>query len=508
MKKVAKLCSYLLTLAILAASLGGCSGSDSASGVGAASVPSAGGETAVLDTSKEVELVLYVVSDRPAKQDEIEENFNGIFKEKLNCTLKINWIGWSEWANKYPLLFSSGENFDMVYTSGWLDFANLAQKGAFMSLDELWPKYAPKNFERQSPAALRQAKVAGHYYCIPTLLPTYSTKGILYRTDFLKGSDWDGKMENWEDYEEYLDYAKKLTKMEPTDISQSGGSAFDERFLYSNGMYSFCSFLWFDPSQSDPKLFTYYEYEKIPEFLEMMNRWNQKGFFPKSALSDTNTNKLSDGVAASRAYNSNLDNYVSTSIEHPEYELKFADFTTKDVSHLPYTQDAMSIPRTSKNPERALALYDLITNDETAFRAFYYGIEGKSYEITDNQVKALNPDEYAFSSLWAVRTPEFTLPTFGTPDGVEELKKEWESTIKEGVNSEKFNSFILDTSSIETEYAACQNVTQQYWWPLELGYTDLDKGLAEYKQKMEAAGIEKVREVMQKQLDDYIASLK
>lgn len=73
---------------------------------------------------------------------------------------------------------------------------------------------------------------------------------------------------------------------------------------------------------------------------------------------------------------------------------------------------------------------------------------------------------------------------------------------------EKYASFNLDTSSIETEYAACQNVHQQYWWPLELGYTDAEAGLADYQKKMEAAGIEKVRAEFQKQLDEYIAGLK
>ena len=67
-----------------------------------------------LDTSKEVELVMYVVSDRPAGQDIVDENMNKIFKEKLNCTLKINWIGWAEYQQKYPMLYSSGEKFDMA----------------------------------------------------------------------------------------------------------------------------------------------------------------------------------------------------------------------------------------------------------------------------------------------------------------------------------------------------------------------------------------------------------
>ena len=36
----------------------------------------------------------------------------------------------------------------------------------------------------------------------------------------------------------------------------------------------------------------------------------------------------------------------------------------------------MAIASTSKNPERALMLYDLITSDQEVFNAFFYGVEG------------------------------------------------------------------------------------------------------------------------------------
>lgn len=78
----------------------------------------------------------------------------------------------------------------------------------------------------------------------------------------------------------------------------------------------------------------------------------------------------------------------------------------------------------------------------------------------------------------------------------------------DGEGSQKLQGFSLDTSSIETEYAAVQNVIQQYWWPLELAYVDIESGLKDYQSKMEAAGIEKVREEFQRQLDEYLASLK
>ena len=65
----------------------------------------------------------------------------------------------------------------------------------------------------------------GHYYCIPTLLATYSAFGPIYRTDILEGTDWDGKMENLADYEAYLGYVKEAApEMEPCLLYTSKGT--------------------------------------------------------------------------------------------------------------------------------------------------------------------------------------------------------------------------------------------------------------------------------------------
>ena len=66
---------------------------------------------------------------------------------------------------------------------------------------------------------------------------------------------------------------------------------------------------------------------------------------------------------------------------------------------------------------------------------------------------------------------------------------------------------MIDTSMFETELSAVNSVWQQYWWPLELGYTnDIDASLAEYEQRMKDAGIEKVLTEIQKQMDAYCES--
>lgn len=507
MKK--RLLSIVLASAMVVGLLAGCGGKDSSktsSSTGKESTQKSTTEGS-LDTSKEVNLVMYVIGDKPAGQDVNDENFNKIIKEKLNTTLTINWIPWSDYGNKYPLLFSSGEQFDLAYSATWLNFTSLAQKGAFMNLDELWPTYAPKNFAATTDNAKKQTTINGHYYGVPTLMATYSAYGPIYRTDIMEGTNWDGKMETFEDIEKYCDIVKSNNpELEPIDI-YSAGSEWDDTYMWSLGYLASKGtsndFLFFDPAQESPKLLTYYESDKIPAFLEMMKRWNEKGFFTKSALSDTDSTKLQNGKAAIRTHN--IDNLANFATIHPEYNLNYLNMV-KYVRHLPYTQDTMVVSNTSQNPERAMALWDLITNDREVYDAFFYGVLGSTYELNDKgQYKITDSNLYAVSNMWAVRTTEFNRDIEGTPDSYNEYKEKFENSIASDDTAEKYSSFLLDTSNIETEYAACLSVHQQYWWPLELGYTDASTGLAEYKEKMEAAGIEKVREEVQKQLDKYIA---
>ena len=87
------------------------------------------------------------------------------------------------------------------------------------------------------------------------------------------------------------------------------------------------------------------------------------------------------------------------------------------------------------------------------------------------------------------------------------MKAAWEEEIAANDAAEKYSTFSIDTTNIRNEYSNVQNVMQQYWWPLELGYTDPVEGLAEFQKMMEAAGIEVVREEIQRQLDEFTASL-
>ncbi len=510
MKKFQKFLALVLVLALAVTVFAGCSGG-SGSGSAAGGSGSGSGDLPDVDNSQAVNLTMYFISDKPGKWDEVEANYNKLFQEKLNTTLTTQWIAWSDYGNKYPLLFSSGEEFDLAYTATWLSYASLAQKGAFKELDDIWPKYAPNNWAQQSEAAKIQATVNGHYYCIPTLLATYSAYGPYYRTDLLDDSEWDGAMEGFDDLETYLDAIKaKYPEMQPYGVTMSG-SELDDMWLGANSLYAIrgTSWLFIDPFADEPKLTTWYQYDGVMDFLTMMKRWCEKGFWSRSALSNAGNNEMDNGIFCVDVHN--VDTYsgkVINEYNDPKGWTWGYKNWVKDVSNLPFTQDACVIPTTTKHADRALQLYDYITTDEEGYRAFMNGIEGTTYEIVDGQVRTLNADQdYGSTGMWAARNSKFNLPTEGSPEDEQEMKAEWDAYIAENGNrhSQYYSGFTIDTTSIETEYNACGNVVQQYWWPLELGFTDdLEAGLKEFQSQMEAAGVNKVIETLQAQLEDYI----
>src|SRR5665647_2126712 len=99
-----------------------------------------------VDTKKFVELKMYLIGTPAKDYDAVLAAFNEKAKKDLNCSLSVTWIGWGDFSTKYPLILASGEPIDLIYTSTWTNFYQNAQKGAFLALEDLAPKYAPASF--------------------------------------------------------------------------------------------------------------------------------------------------------------------------------------------------------------------------------------------------------------------------------------------------------------------------------------------------------------------------
>lgn len=84
----------------------------------------------------------YVFGDKMPDHDIVMEDLNQKIKEKINVELDLQVIPQGEFADKMKLASTAGEDFDLVYTSNWLNsFDENMSREAFMPIDELFEKY-------------------------------------------------------------------------------------------------------------------------------------------------------------------------------------------------------------------------------------------------------------------------------------------------------------------------------------------------------------------------------
>lgn len=83
-----------------------------------------------------------------------------MLKEDINATVEVSFMGWGDYTQKYPLVFASGDDFDLIYTANWAFYNSQATKGGFLEITkDMLKKYAPKTYESMYEDAWEQTKI-------------------------------------------------------------------------------------------------------------------------------------------------------------------------------------------------------------------------------------------------------------------------------------------------------------------------------------------------------------
>jgi putative aldouronate transport system substrate-binding protein len=475
-----------------------------------------------IDVSKHLDLIMYLMGDPPPDTQLVVDELNKLFAKDLNASLKINNISWADWASKYNLVLASGENVDMIYTANWDQYGDQVKKGAFMALNDLLPKYAPMTWEKTPQTSWKLATLDGKIFAIPSVEKLFDTHGIEYRGDLLKKYNLP-EITSMETLEAYLDAVKANDpQMIPFNAGNSESYLFSETyplFLAKNKLFyavqGDIGYLVTAAAQTDISDIKFVG--DMPEFLAFckdMQRWQQKGFWSKSVLSNKvqSHEQFAQGNSAAADYH-----ILSLSVDFSKLvsAVQGADpqfFCYGEYGDIPYPtsaqQNMMAIPKVSKNPERALMVMDKLKWDKGYYDLLQYGILNKHYAI-DAQGARIDPpgiaaDQIGYSGekegAWAFRNNDLKLVDKSQWSGVAVIDAKLDSFNR--VN--KSDAFVLDKSQIQTECVALEQVASMYMPMLEFGMADdVDATMKEFVQKMKDAGLDKVMTEVQKQLAAY-----
>ncbi|MNR10094.1 hypothetical protein D3C85_1263270 [compost metagenome] len=171
----------------------------------------------------------------------------------------------------------------------------------------------------------------------------------------------------------------------------------------------------------------------------------------------------------------------------------------------------MGIPTNSKNPDRVLMFYNMMYTDEKLINLIGRGIEGKHYVKTGEKRIDFAPGTeggkksgYNPNTTWAYGNQYLTYLMPGEPDDI------WDQFKKFNAESEAVPNlgFNFDSSNLKTEVAAIKNVETEFRPILETGSVNPEEYVPKFKEKLKAAGIDKVLQEMNKQYNDWKAAKK
>src|SRR5690606_25163835 len=106
------------------------------------------------------------------------------------------------------LMLSTGQPVDLLFTADWTQYSSYAKKGAFLTLDELLPKAAPKLWEFVPQDMWDAVRVDGNIYTVPATYKEYVTNGFVWREDLRAKYDLP-KPVDVDTFEQYLAGIKK-----------------------------------------------------------------------------------------------------------------------------------------------------------------------------------------------------------------------------------------------------------------------------------------------------------
>ncbi|MDR0641754.1 MAG: extracellular solute-binding protein [Treponema sp.] len=478
----------------------------------------------VYDLSKPVTIYLYMLGDIPADlNDVITEANEKYFKPILNTTVEMQFLAWSDYEIKYPLILAGGDEVDIIYTSSWAFYDQESIKGSFLELtDDFIAKWMPVTEKEQPVASWLNVKIDGKIYCVPKMHQNPTVKAWAIRRD-LREKYGLPRLTDWDSLENYLvTIAKKESGIRAYAAAGENSELQDsylgyKRILGTNYPVFFAwqgDEVWREPV---PEELTFrYVTEWYTDFALKMAEFASKGVWSKNVMNNTipTRDAFLLGSSASLFWMADVTFALGKTLEDSGLgTVEYYNITTDPDAPFgrpPLNGDCWAIAASSKNRERSALVIDLMKNNASLRNLLQGGIEGRHYMAQDNDRFTPGPEaeDYPFNCwAWALNHPE-TLKAAIDP-GMHDDQKAIIANIESRDMIDTYVSlFRFDIVPVATEWAVISSLIEEYTASFECGiFGDQTKTkLEEFHAKLEAAGLDKLTDEFRGQYAAYIES--
>jgi len=455
--------------------------------------------------AKTEEILWYFIGNGPQEDvAKVEAEVNKYIQSKgLPATVKLVCFDWGNYDNKMQTIIASGETFDICFTAVWTNnYRNNVARGAFLPLNDLIKKYAPKTAETIGASFLAGSTVDGVNYAIPANKEKAHNWCFIVRKDLLEKLNFS--LDGVKTFADFDPLFKTIKSKEPGVHPLEACLGESPRFLldWDKLVDDDIPVSLYPDNRSDKVVFEL-EAPETMELFRQMRKFYQAGYIRKDAAAVTDFNadeKAGIIFAAAKSMKPGKADEMTNQTGKPWVQI---DITPPVMSNRETTGSLQAISQTSKHPELAMRFLELFNTDKFLNNLINFGIEGVHYvKVGENTIKA-GPDvaKYNPQTGWMFGN-QFINYLYDNED-----PKKWDKFVEYNSKAIALKSlgFSFNPESVKTEIATCKSVWKEFIPALETGTVDPDKVVPQAIAKYKAVGIDKIVTEVQRQYDAWLA---
>lgn len=511
----------MLMASVMALSLCACGGGsgDTAQTGGDGGEAQTGGDSAAADdgaASGEVTKLIMAFptwTGAPADTEKVQEAMNEITRDKLGIEIELQITDYGSYNQSMTLALSGGEQVDILSTCGF-PYANAVRQGYLKDLEEndMLSQYGAGIVEAVGQENIDACRVSGVLYGLPSNRDIAQGHGCAaVVTEYLEGIGYDLSSDS-EIIEISLDelndiYAQLHEKYPDKEVYRPGTIAM-QQFSDVDGVGGSIFGVLLDGGK-ELKVENLFTSDFYMDYCKRIYDYNQKGYISQDAATDTTAGTELVKAGALMSYTTG----GKPGIKAQESNLCGRDMTifqTMDnfVSSTSVASFPWAVPITAANPEASIKyLNELYTNADLA-NILAWGIDGVHYQIGEDGLADFPDGVDASTSGWN-HSMGWMMPNqflshvwVGNSPTLWDEMREFNDTAVVSAAS----GFTFDSTNVANEMTAVQNVYNEYQASVEYGFVDPEVGIPEMNEKMMSAGLQKIIDEKQTQLDAWAAS--
>ncbi len=463
----------------------------------ALSFAACGGEKVSQDD--DITITWLIPGEKQADVEAINEAASKIAMEKAGVKLSLMFIDNAAFTQRMNMNFASGNSdFDLCFTGYINPYKDTVTKGAYLELDE-YIENSETIKEAIPEYARKTSTYKGHIYALPNMqIMATACTGLFVQEKLAE--EYGLKTEEIkciEDIEPFLAWVKeKHPELYPFKTGDMGGGIRNPNPPSDN----FNGAKVVQREDGSFKVTTEIMEEEDLTEIKLIRSWFEKGYIRAdiASVTDQSTDHNAGKYAVWRGvYKPGAAEEVNAS--NPNRRCICIRISEPYMPYNAGSTTMTAINAASKHPDEAFKIIELANSDKEFFNLLAFGIEGKHYNLDeDGKVVLIKNSGYAPGGAWKFGSVFNSLLLPGQDDDL------WQQTIRYNDEAKKspLIGFSFDTTNVRTEIGQISTVGGKYKQG-SIGTEPVEAWRPAYLKELEAAGVEKVRKEVERQINEW-----